>query len=156
MISVIAIVCQYFFLFVISICTNIQIQALPQTIIYRETDLVIICSITNPSQLSSVFFIELLKNSSTTFETVVEVSTGQTPLVQWRDTTLQNRASATGNIDSPSNAQLRLTIDKNSVLCHADFKMYKCKMAGFSSTALEVVTQETSSIALYQIGIYYL
>nr|XP_034303098.1 uncharacterized protein LOC105333181 isoform X1 [Crassostrea gigas] len=130
---------------------NIQIQALPQTIIYRETDLVIICSITNPSQLSSVFFIELLKNSSTTFETVVEVSTGQTPLVQWRDTTLQNRASATGNIDSPSNAQLRLTIDKNSVLCHADFKMYKCKMAGFSSTALEVVTQETSSIALYQI-----
>eukprot|EP00105_Crassostrea_gigas_P016809 XP_011434332.1 PREDICTED: uncharacterized protein LOC105333181 isoform X1 [Crassostrea gigas] len=130
---------------------NIQIQALPQTIIYRETDLVIICSITNPSQLSSVFFIELLKNSSTTFETVVEVSTGQTLLVQWRDTTLQNRASATGNIDSPSNAQLRLTIDKNSVLCHADFKMYKCKMAGFSSTALEVVTQETSSIALYQI-----
>lgn len=156
MISVIAIVCQYFFCSSSASAQNIQIQALPQTIIYRETDLVIICSITNPSQLSSVFFIELLKNSSTTFETVVEVSTGQTPLVQWSDTTLQNRASATGNIDSPSNAQLRLTIDKNSVLCHADFKMYKCKMAGFSSTALEVVTQETSSIALYQIGIYYL
>lgn len=146
----------FFFFSSSAFAQNIQIQAQPQTITYRETDLVIICSITNPSQLSSVSFMELLKNSSTTFETVVEVSTGQTPLVKWRDTTLQNRASVTGNIDSPSNAQLRLTIDKNSELCHADFKMYKCKMAGFSSTALEVVTQETSSIALSQISIYNL
>lgn len=125
---------------------NIQIQAQPQTINYRENDLVIVCSISNPSQLSIVFFIQLLKNSSTAFESIVSVATGQTPPVQWRDTQLQGRASATGSIDSPTTAQLRLTIDKANVQCPTDFKMYMCKMTGFSSSA--PVSGETSPITI--------
>uniref|UniRef100_A0A8W8KLM2 Ig-like domain-containing protein n=1 Tax=Magallana gigas TaxID=29159 RepID=A0A8W8KLM2_MAGGI len=125
---------------------NIQIQALPQTITYRENDFIIVCSITNPSKLSSVFVIQLLKNSSTTFEPVVSVTTGQTPLVEWKDSTLQYRAFAKGNVDSPSSAQLRLTIDKARVQCPTDFKMYMCKMSGYASSGL--VTQETGSIVL--------
>lgn len=118
--------------------------------------MVIVCSITNPSQLSSVFFIQLQKNSSTTFDTVVSVTTGQTPSVQWKDATLQKRASATGNIDSPISAQLRLQIDKNSVQCPTDFKMYMCRMSGFSPVVSDTVTQETSPININYIGIQYL
>lgn len=135
---------------------NIQIQALPQTIIYRENDMVIVCSITNPSQLNAMYYIQLQRNSGTTFETVVSVSTGQTPPVQWKDTTLQSRSSATGNIDSPNTAQLRLTIDKNSVICPTDFKMYKCRMSGFSTVVSEAVTQETNPINISYTGIEYL
>eukprot|EP00105_Crassostrea_gigas_P032838 XP_011455992.2 PREDICTED: uncharacterized protein LOC105348322 [Crassostrea gigas] len=125
---------------------NIQIQAQPQTINYRENDMVIVCSITNPSQLGAVYYIELQKNSSTTFDTVVSVTTGGTPPIQWTDSTLQGRASATGNVDSPSTAQLRLTINKASVQCPTDFKMYICKMSGIASSG--PVTQETSPIVL--------
>lgn len=135
---------------------NIEIQAFPSTVNFRENDLVIVCSITNPSQLASVFLIKLLKNSSTLFDDVVSVATGQTPPVQWKDSTLQYRASATGNLDSPNTAQLRLTIDKNSVQCPTDFKVYKCKMSGFSTLMSEAVTQETSQITISYIGIHYL
>eukprot|EP00105_Crassostrea_gigas_P029356 XP_011451283.1 PREDICTED: uncharacterized protein LOC105345013 isoform X5 [Crassostrea gigas] len=126
---------------------DILIQALPQTVIYGENDLVIVCSISNPSLLSSVFFIQLLRNSSTTFETVVSVTTGQPATIQWKDSALQRRATAIGNLDSPSSAQLRLTIDKDSVLCPADFKMYMCKMSGLT-TASDVVPKETSPITI--------
>lgn len=112
------------------------------------------CSITNPLQLRSVFYIELLKNSSTTFDSVVSVSTGQTPPIQWGETTLQGRASATGNIESPSNALLRLTIDKNFVMCPTDFKMYMCKMSGLSTESV-AVRQDTSPIIISYIGMYY-
>lgn len=89
----------------------------------------------------------LLKNFSTTFETVVSVHPGQTPPVQWKDTALQNRASATGNEDAPSNAQLRLTIDRSSVQCPTDFTMYMCKMSGLSTNS-DIVTRETSPITI--------
>lgn len=116
--------------------------------------MVIVCSITNPSQLGAVYYIELQKNSSTTFDTVVSVTTGGTPPIQWTDSTLQGRASATGNVDSPSTAQLRLTINKASVQCPTDFKMYICKMSGIASSG--PVTQETSPIVLSYIGNYFL
>lgn len=131
---------------------NIHIQAFPQTVNYRENDLVIVCSITNPTQLTSVFFIQLLKNSSTTFETIVSVANGQTPPVQWKDTALQSRASATGSINSPTTAQLRLSIHKNSVQCPNDFKMYMCKFAGYNSYSEKIVTQETNPITISYIG----
>lgn len=126
---------------------DIQIQALPQTVNYGENDLVIVCTISNPSQLSTVFFIQLLKNSSGTFDTVVSVATGQPVSIQWKDSALQRRATAIGNLDSPSSAQLRLTIDKANVLCPADFKMYLCKMSGLT-TASDVVSIETSPITI--------
>lgn len=131
---------------------DIQIQAQPQTVNYRESDLNIVCSITGP-QLSSLFFIQLLKNSSTTFETIVSVTPGQTPPIQWKDTQLQGRATATGSVDSPSTAQLRLTIDKASVLCPTDFKMYMCKMSGLATNS-DIVNKETSPITISYIGMY--
>lgn len=143
----------FFFSFSAS-AQNIQIQALPQTVNYMENDLVIVCSITNPSQLISVLFIQLLKNSSNTFYTVVSVTTGQTS-VQWTDSRLQGRASATGNLDSPNIAELRLQIDKSSVECPTDFKMYMCKMSSLSTNA-DVVSQETSPITISYIGMKYL
>lgn len=127
---------------------NIQIQALPPTVNYGENDMVIVCSITNPSQLNAVFFIQLQRNSSTLFDAVVSVATGQTSPIQWQDTQLQGRASATASIDPPSTAQLRLTIVKDRVMCPSDFKMYMCSMSGFSSIASEAVTQETSPIII--------
>lgn len=132
---------------------NIHIQVFPQTINYKENDLVIVCSIINPSQLNAVYNIELQKNSSTTFETIVSVATSQTLPVKWNDNALQSQASVTGNIDSPTTAQLRLTIDKASVMCPDDFKMYKCKMPGFT-TYSNVVKQETSSITIFYISMF--
>lgn len=141
------------FLFSISASSeNIQIQGFPETVIYKKNDLLITCSITTPSELSSISFIQLQKNYSTTFDTVVSVATGQTPNIQWKDSALQRRASATGSIDSPSTAQLRLTIDKSYVQC-SDFNMYKCKMSGFG-TASVAVTQETNPITISYIGMY--
>lgn len=84
----------------------------------------------------------------------MSVTTGQTPLVEWKDSTLQYRAFAKGNVDSPSSAKLRLTIDKARVQCPTDFKMYMCKMSGYASSGL--VTQETGSIVLSYIGKYFL
>uniref|UniRef100_A0A8W8LHE6 Ig-like domain-containing protein n=1 Tax=Magallana gigas TaxID=29159 RepID=A0A8W8LHE6_MAGGI len=110
--------------------------------------MVIVCSITNPSQLNAVYSIQLQRNSSTTFETIVSVATGQTPPVQWKDTQLQGRASATGSVDSPSTAQLRLAIDKHSLICPTDFKMYMCQLTGYNSYLGETVTQETSPITI--------
>lgn len=78
---------------------NIQIQAIPPVLILQENDLTIVCSITNPSQIPYVLSIHLLKNYSSTFETVVSINTGQTPPIQWKDSSLQVRASVTGNID---------------------------------------------------------
>lgn len=114
--------------------------------------MVIVCYITKPSQLNAVYSILLQRNSSTTFETVVAVANGLTPPLQWKDTQLQRRASATGNADSPSSAQLRLTIAKNNVQCPTDFKMYMCKMSAFNNVVSETVTQETSPIAVSYVG----
>lgn len=101
-----------------------------------------------------MFVIQLLENSSITFEPLVSVTTGQTPLVEWTDSTLQDRASATGNLDSPSSAQLKLTINKASVQCPTDFNMYMCKMSGYAWFGL--VAQETSPIVLSYLGRYFL
>nr|XP_022325341.1 uncharacterized protein LOC111125637 [Crassostrea virginica] len=129
---------------------NIQIQVLPQPVIYQENDLVIQCSITNPSQLSSVYFMQLHRNSSTGFETVVSILKGGTPQIQWPSgSTLQNRASAEGSeINTPSTAKLKLTVHKNSVLCPTDFTAYKCKFSGLSTSTSDVVIQEANPVII--------
>ena len=135
---------------------NIQIQVLLQPVIYQENDLVIQCSITNPSQLSSVFYIQLLRNSSTGFETVVSIFKDQTPQIQWSSgSSLQNRASAEGSeINTPSTAKLKLTVHKNSVLCPTDFTAYKCKFSGLSTSTSDVVIQEANPVIITYIGKY--
>nr|XP_022325342.1 uncharacterized protein LOC111125639 isoform X1 [Crassostrea virginica] len=145
-------ICMIFFMSLIPKASsqNIQIQVLPQPVIYQENDLVIQCSITNPpkSQLSSVFYIQLLRNSSTGFETVVSIVKDQTPQIQWPSgSSLQNRASAEGSeINTPSTAKLKLTIHKNSVLCPTDFTAYMCKLSGIR--IFFPVTQETNPITI--------
>lgn len=59
----------------------------------------------------------------------MSITTDQTPQIQWKDSSLQVRASVTGDIDGRRNAYLRLTIDKNSFQCQDDLTMYMCKMS---------------------------
>lgn len=120
---------------------NIQIQAIPPTVTLRENDLVVLCSITNPSQLASLFFIQLSRNASVNFTTVVSVASEDKLL--WVDSTLYNRgATASGSISTKSTPQLRFTIKKDIVRCPDDFNLYKCKMSGFDlqSNAFESET----------------
>ena len=133
---------------------NIQIQVLPQPVIYQENDLVIQCSITNPSQLSSVYFMQLHRNSSTGFETVVSILKDRNPQIQWPlGSSLQNRASTAGSeINSPTKAKLKLTIDKDSVLCPTDFTAYRCKMSVFSAVSSDAVIQETNPVTVIYTG----
>ena len=134
---------------------NIQIQILPLPVIYLENDLVVQCSITNPSQFNSVFYIQLFRNSSTGFETVVSIFKDLAPQIQWpMGSTIQNRASTTGSeINTPSKAKLKLTIDKNSVVCHTDLVEYRCKMSGFSTVKSDAITQETNPVTVSYTGI---
>lgn len=106
-----------------------------------------------PYKTQCSVFIQQLKNSSTTFETIVTVIPGQTPPVKWKDTQLQGRTTATGNTDPPSTAQLKLTIDKASVICPTDFKTYMCKMSGLSTNS-DIVNGETSPITISNTCMY--
>eukprot|EP00105_Crassostrea_gigas_P013159 XP_011429384.1 PREDICTED: uncharacterized protein LOC105329722 isoform X2 [Crassostrea gigas] len=124
----------------------VQIQTIPPTVTLRENDLVVLCSITNPSQLTSLFFIQLLRNANVTFSTVVTVANEDKIL--WVDKTLHNRgATATGSISTFNTAQLRLTLNKDIVRCPDDFNMYKCKMSGLNSQS-NVVEDETLPITV--------
>ena len=147
--------CDDLFVSVSASSQNIQIQVFPQPVIYQENDLVIQCSITNPSQFSAVYYIQLQKNSSTGFETAVSIFKDQNPQIQWPSgSTLQNRASAVGSqINTPSTAKLKLTIDKNSVVCPTDFVEYRCKMSGFSTWTSDAVIKETTPVTASYTGI---
>ncbi|XP_056010818.1 uncharacterized protein LOC125680720 isoform X4 [Ostrea edulis] len=127
---------------------NIQIEAQPPTVDLRQDDLVILCSVTSPSQLETVYTMQLMKNNSgSTLRNVASVrSSGGGDITAWQDTTLQNRATATGTVSSPQTAQLRLTIPKDNVQCPADFTGYKCSMTGFGTGSTGVVNQETNQI----------
>ena len=127
--------------------------------IYQENDLVMQCSITNPSQLSDVNFMQLHRNSSTGFQTVVSILKGQTPQapqIKWPSgSTLRYRASTGGSeINTPSTAKLKLTVEKNSVLCPTDFTGYKCKFSGLSTSTSDVVIQEANPVTITYIGKY--
>jgi hypothetical protein len=126
---------------------NLQIQAQPSIVDLRQNDLVILCSITSPSQLDQVFIIQLMKNNSgTELQNVASVRAvnGQ-DTVLWQDSTLQGRATVTGSVRSPAAAQLRLTISQDSVKCPADFTGYKCTMSGLDNS-LASSSQETNQI----------
>lgn len=131
---------------------NIQIQAIPPIVTLRENDLVVLCSITNPSQLASLFFIQLSRNASVNFTTVVSVASEDKLL--WADSTLNYRgANAIGSIGTLNTAQLRLTIKKDIVRCPDDFKMYKCKMSWFDFQS-NVVEKETLPITVTYNSMY--
>ncbi|XP_056010952.1 uncharacterized protein LOC125678643 isoform X15 [Ostrea edulis] len=127
---------------------NTQIEPQPPTVDLRQDDLVILCSVTSPSQIETVYTIQLMKNNSgPALANVVSVrANGGTDLVAWQDTTLQKRATATGTVSSPQTAQLKFTIPKDDVQCPADFTEYKCSMNGFGTGTTGVVNQETNQI----------
>lgn len=134
---------------------DIQIQAIPPTVTLQANDLVIECSVTNPTQLSTIYYIQLFRNTSTDFEVVVSALSGPADPVQWTDMSLRNRASATGSVTPSNSPKLRLTIDKTEIECPADFKMYMCKLSGLSSTTFKVITKETNPITISYIGMYF-
>jgi hypothetical protein len=121
---------------------NLQIQAQPITVDLRQDDLVILCSV-SPSQLTQVFSIQLKRNNSGTLENVVSVVGNS---VSWQDNVLQNRATATGSVSTPAEANLRFTIPMDNVQCPADFTGYQCTLAGFGSGSTGVVNQKTNQI----------
>lgn len=98
--------------------------------------------------MQTVFLMDLQKNTSTGFEAIVTLATGQAAKIN--DIGLQNRATAIGSLDSPSSAQLRLTIDKNSVRCPDDFLTYRCTMNGLSLTNVGVNDQSTPVTIEYE------
>ncbi|XP_056010832.1 uncharacterized protein LOC125680722 isoform X1 [Ostrea edulis] len=125
---------------------NIQIEAQPPTVDLRQDDLVILCSVTSPSQIETVYTIQLMKNNSgSTLANVVSIRSGS-GVVSWQDSNLQNRATATGSVSSPQTAQLRLSIPKDNVQCPADFTGYKCTMNGYGTGSIGSVNQETNQI----------
>ncbi|XP_062599729.1 uncharacterized protein LOC134261304 [Saccostrea cucullata] len=128
----------------ISIAQNLQIHVQPSNIILGQNDFVITCSTISPSQLDTVYTIQLQKNNTRSIQDVVSVglSNGQ-DTITWQDTSLQNRATATGTVSSPATAQLKLTIPKDRALCPRDFTGYRCKMSGFTAA---LVNQETNQV----------
>lgn len=142
-----------FWLSIVSVLSqNIQIQAIPSTVTLRENDLVVLCSITNPSQLTSLFYIQLSRNANVNFTTVVSVASEDKIL--WADSTLYNRgATASGSISTRSTPQLRLTIKKDIVRCPDDFELYKCKMYGINLQS-NLVESETMPITITYNSMY--
>lgn len=118
--------------FVVARSQNVQIQAVPTTVKYLENDLVIICSIKNPSSLKAIASLELLRNESGSFQTIVSINQDQRP--HWINTLLERRATVSGSVNDTNSTELKFSIDKKNVLCPEDFTVYKCKMSGYNYT----------------------
>lgn len=116
--------------FVVARSQNVQIQAVPTTVKYLENDLVIICSIKNPSSLKAIVSLELLRNESGSFQTIVSINQDQKP--NWINTLLERRATVYGSVNDTNTAELKFSIDKKNVLCPEDFTTYKCKTSGYN------------------------
>lgn len=145
-------VLSFLFLSIVSALTqDIQIQALPPKVTIQENDLVVLCSITNSSRLQSLFFIELLRNATFNFTTVVSVLNDDE--ITWpADSALKSRgAAAMGSLDFINTPYLRFTMNKDIVQCPDDFKMYKCKMSGIDSLN-KIVTKESAPIGIAHNG----
>ncbi|XP_062613809.1 uncharacterized protein LOC134275552 [Saccostrea cucullata] len=127
---------------------NMQIQALPQIVDMGEDTLTIVCSLSNPSQVKSLYFIELQRNTSVSFERLIDRTLNTDNFQEetiYTDLTLQGRTTATGSLKPPSTAELRLTFTKNNVKCPEDFKEYRCKMSGLDSNSNSIPEQDAVS-----------
>lgn len=131
-IKLVTIECNTCIYFVAARSQHVQIQAVPPTVKYLENDLVIICSITNPSSLIAIISLELQRNESGSFQTIVSINQDQKP--HWINTLLERRATISGSVNDTNSAELKFLIDKKNVLCPEDFTVYKCKMSGYNYT----------------------
>lgn len=91
----------------------------------------------------------LLFSSTASALNIQMQAAGQMPPIKLNDNSLKNQALATRNTGEP-----RLTINKNSEQCPTAYKLYKCKMSGFSISS-DLVTQETSPIIISYTGMNY-
>lgn len=131
-IKLVTIECNTCIFFVAARSQHVQIQAVPPTVKYLENDLIIICSITNPSSLIAIISLELQRNESGSFQTIVSINQDQKP--HWINTLLERRATVSGSVNDTNSTELKFSIDKKNVLCPEDFTVYKCKMSGYNYT----------------------
>lgn len=101
---------QYMYFFVAARSQHVQIQAVPPTVKYLENDLVIICSITNPLSLIAIISLELQRNESGSFQTIVSINQDQKP--HWINTLLERRATVSGSVNDTNSTELKFSIDK--------------------------------------------
>ncbi|XP_056003932.1 uncharacterized protein LOC125660941 [Ostrea edulis] len=88
---------------------NIQIEAQPATVDLRQGDLGILCSVASPSQLHTVYIIQLLKNNSgPTLARVASVhpGSGGTDVIAWQDTTEQGYSNRLRQFTSNSTTKV--------------------------------------------------
>lgn len=131
-IKLVTIECNTCIFFVAARSQHVQIQAVPPTVKYLENDLIIICSITNPSSHIAIISLELQRNESGSFQTIVSINQDQKP--HWINTLLERRATVSGSVNDTNSTELKFSIDKKNVLCPEDFTVYKCKMSGYNYT----------------------
>ncbi|XP_062589893.1 uncharacterized protein LOC134251491 isoform X2 [Saccostrea cucullata] len=134
---------------------NLQIQAIPQTVDMGEDTMTIICSLNNPSQVKALYFMELQRNTSNSFENVVSILINidnYQEEIRYRDSTLQARTTATGSLEPPSTSELRLTFTKENVRCPDDFKECRCKLSGLDNNLNMIPEQDAESVP---VQVYY-
>ncbi|XP_078320883.1 uncharacterized protein LOC144621449 isoform X4 [Crassostrea virginica] len=114
-----------------------------------ENDLEVICTITSATQITTFYYIQLLRNT-TSFEPVVSIFHDQAPQIQWPNgSILQTQATVSGSINSTSAAFLKYRIDKNRAQCLKDYNAYKCRFEGFSKIKRDAVTEEANPISVF-------
>lgn len=123
-----------------------------QPTMHSENDLAIVCYISNPGDIGSVFSLELQMNKTGSFERIVFLYSDDKDI--WKDTVLQNISKASGSLYPPSSAELRLIIDKKKVPCSSDFAMFRCKMRGFDQVTHNVEDHFTDPITVSYCGKY--
>ncbi|XP_052711974.1 uncharacterized protein LOC128186234 [Crassostrea angulata] len=124
---------------------SIQIRA-DQPQMHLENDLAIVCYISNPGNIASVFSLELQMNKTGSFQRIVFMYSDDKDI--WKDAILQNISKVSGSLSSPSSAELRLVIDKKNIQCPDDFAMFRCKMRGFDQVTHNVEEKFTEPISV--------
>lgn len=113
---------------------------------HLENDLAIVCYISNPGDIASVFSLELQMNKTGSFQRIVFMYSDDKDI--WKDPVLQNISKVSGSLYPPSSAELRLTIDKKKMQCPDDFAMFRCKVRGFDQVTHNVEEQFTEPISV--------
>lgn len=129
----------------------IQIR-IEQPTMHLENDPAIVCYISNPGNIASVFSLELQMNRTGSFQRIVFMYSDDKDI--WKDAVLQNISMVSGSLSSPSSAELRLVIDKKKMQCPDDFAMFRCKMRGFDQVTNNVEEKFTEPISVSYCGKY--
>eukprot|EP00105_Crassostrea_gigas_P010285 XP_011425510.1 PREDICTED: receptor-type tyrosine-protein phosphatase F isoform X2 [Crassostrea gigas] len=124
---------------------SIQIKA-EQPTMHLENDLAIVCYISHPGNIASVFSLELQMNRTGSFQRIVFMYSDDKDI--WKDAVLQKISKVSGSLSSPSSAELRLVIDKKKMQCPDDFAMFRCKMRGFDQVTHNVEEKFTEPISV--------